>query len=41
MEPRFIKEQEASEILSNLGLRTPLGKIYLVGPFSILRVLTS
>ena len=28
---KFIKEQEASGILSNLGLRTPLNKIPLLG----------
>ena len=27
----FIKKQEASEILSNLGLKTPLSKFPLVG----------
>ena len=29
--PRFIKKQEASETLSNLGLKTPLNKIVLLG----------
>ena len=29
---RFIKQQEASGILSSLGLKTPLSKIPLVGP---------
>ena len=29
---RFIKEQEASGLLSSLGTRTPLGKIPLIGP---------
>ena len=29
---RFIKEQEASELLSSLGIKTPLSKISLVGP---------
>ena len=28
---RFIKEQEAKELLSNLGLKTPLSKILLLG----------
>ena len=28
---RFIKKQEASEKLSNLGLKTPLNKIRLLG----------
>ena len=28
---RFIEKQEASEILSNLGLKTPLNKILLLG----------
>ena len=28
---RFIKKQEASGILSNLGLKTPLNKIPLMG----------
>ena len=29
---KFIKEQEASELLSSLGIKTPLSKIPLVGP---------
>ena len=29
---KFIKEQEASGLLSSLGIRTPLSKIPLVGP---------
>ena len=29
----FIKDQEASELLSSLGIKTPLSKIPLVGPF--------
>ena len=29
--PRFIKKQEASRILSNLGPKTPLNKIPLLG----------
>ena len=28
----FIKEQEASGLLSSLGIRTPLTQIHLVGP---------
>ena len=28
---RFIKKQEASGILSSLGLKTPLNKIQLIG----------
>ena len=30
--PRFIKEQEASGLLSSLGIKTPWIKIPLVGP---------
>ena len=30
---RFIKEQEASGLLSSLGIKTPLSQIPLVGPF--------
>ena len=29
---RFIKEQEASGLLSRLGINTPLSRINLVGP---------
>ena len=29
---KFIKQQEASGLLSNLGIKTPLSKIPLVGP---------
>ena len=29
---KFIKQQEASGLLSSLGIRTPLSKIPLVGP---------
>ena len=29
---KFIKEQEASELLSSLGIKTPLSKITLIGP---------
>ena len=32
---KFIKEQEASEFLSSLGIQTPLSKIPLVGPLLI------
>ena len=28
---RFVKKQEAKAILSNLGLRTPLSKVPLLG----------
>ena len=31
--PKFIKEQEASGLLSSLGIKTPLNKIPLLGPF--------
>ena len=30
---RFIKEQEARELLSNLGTKTPFSKIPLLGDF--------
>ena len=29
---KFIKEQEASGLLSSLGIKSPLSKIPLVGP---------
>ena len=29
---KFIKQQEASELLSSLGIKTPLSRIPLVGP---------
>ena len=29
--PRFIKNQEAKELLSNLGLKTPLSKVPVLG----------
>ena len=29
--PRFIKNQEAKRLLSNLGIRTPLSKIPILG----------
>ena len=29
---RFIKEQEASELLSNLGIKIPLNEIPVLGP---------
>ena len=29
---QFIKQQEASSLLSSLGIKTPLSKILLVGP---------
>ena len=28
---KFIKEQEGSELLSNLGVKTPLNKIFVLG----------
>ena len=28
----FLKEEEARELLSSLGIRTPLSKILLIGP---------
>ena len=31
---KFIKKQEASGLLSSLGIKTPLRKIPLVGPLS-------
>ena len=30
---KFIKDQEASGLLSSLGINTPLNKIHLFGPF--------
>ena len=30
--PRFVKEQEAKGLLSNLGIKTPLSKIPLLNP---------
>ena len=30
--PKFIKEQEASVLLSSLGIKAPLNKIALFGP---------
>ena len=32
---KFIKQQEASELLRSLGIKTPLSKIPLVGPLLI------
>ena len=32
---RFMKEQKASGLLSNLGIRTPLSKLPLVGPLLV------
>ena len=29
--PRFIKKQEAKGLLSNLGIRTPLNKVPVLG----------
>ena len=34
---KFIKEQEASGLLSSLGIKTPLSKTPLVGPLSFYR----
>ena len=30
---KFIKEKESSGLLSSLGMKTPLSKIPLIGPF--------
>ena len=30
---KFVKQQEASELLGSLGVKTPLSKTPLVGPF--------
>ena len=30
---KFIKQEEAAELLSSLGLKTPLSKMPLLGPF--------
>ena len=30
---KFIKQQKASRLVSSLGIKTPLSKILLVGPF--------
>ena len=35
---KFIKDQEASGILSSLGFMAPLNKILLLGPLLFLRV---
>ena len=35
---KFIKEQEASGLLSSLGIKTPVRKIPLVGSLFVLRV---
>ena len=35
---KFIKEQEASGLLSSLGIKTPLNEIPLLGPLLFLRV---
>ena len=35
---KFIKEQEASGLLSSLGVKTPLSKTPLVGTFFVIRV---
>ena len=36
---KFIKEKEAIELLSSLGIKTPLSKITLVGPLLFYRYL--
>ena len=36
---KFINKQEASGLLSSLGIKTPLSKITLVAPFFVLIVL--
>ena len=38
---KFIKEQEASRLLSSIGKKTPVSKIPLVGPLFFLRVLNN
>ena len=38
---KFIKEQEASELLSSLGIKTPLSKTSVLCPLFFLEVLTS
>ena len=37
----FIKEPEASGLLSSLAIKTPLSEILLVDPFFVLEVLSS
>ena len=37
----LMKQEEASGLLSSLGIKTPLSKIPLVGPLFFLEVLTS
>ena len=37
----FLKEQEASGLLSSLGIKTPLNKIPLLGPLMFYEYLTS
>ena len=32
---RFIKEKEASELLSSLGIMAPFSKTFLVGPLLV------
>ena len=34
---KFIKEQQAKGLLSNLGIRTPLNKIPLLGNFNLVK----
>ena len=35
MQSRFVKEQEAKSLLSNLGIKTPLSKIPLLNVLSV------
>ena len=35
--PKFIKEPEASRVLSSLLINTPLNKIHLLGPLFVLK----
>ena len=37
---RFVKKQEAKAILSNLGLRTPLSKVPLLGDILLLSAIS-
>ena len=36
---KFIKQEEPNELLSSLGIKTPLSKIPLIGPVFVLIVL--
>ena len=35
---RFMKEQEASDLLSSLGVKTPLSQVPIIGSYFILRI---